>query len=239
MPAMPVRRWYVVFLLTALMLFGIGGLIILPPHPALNPTSVVSATPSKPVTLQASPTSLQAPAQSPSATPTDAIAPGLDDFTHQVNDGQKAVVKELFVQNLMALKVLQQPKDDPGYVAQQDNTATQYYRASLSGTIGLLAHNYLAGKKFFDLSLGQVLSVVYGDGSTEQYRVTEINDFERLTHEDMYSDFIDQSNMKRMNVAEVFARYYQRKHVLTLQTCIDRDGDADWGVRFIVANPIP
>jgi hypothetical protein len=38
-------------------------------------------------------------------------------------------------------------------------------------------------------------------------------------------------------VEEVFYDFYSGDPHLTLQTCIEKDGDWSWGVRFILAEP--
>ena len=76
----------------------------------------------------------------------------------------------LYVSELMAVPVVQQPSGQAGYVSTAAETLTQFAAASKYGTTGLLAHNYLAGTYFSNLSHGSVITLVYGDGSTQYYR---------------------------------------------------------------------
>jgi hypothetical protein len=242
MPAFKKRWFLLTFLVICFALFGISRFFTI-----LNPSEVKASSDTIPASGKAAlaafvftqtPEVLPKPTQNEptlaAVTPAD---PSLDVFIHQVANGQAGVVRGLFVQNLLALRILQQPINDPGYVAREEGTATQYFRAGLSGTVGLLAHNYLSGQLFFNLTKGQDLVLIFGDGKAEKYQVSEINDFERLTRSDMNSNFLELSTNQTTTATQVFARYYQKNHALTLQTCIARDGVADWGVRFILANP--
>lgn len=160
----------------------------------------------------------------------------LDTFIHQVSDGQAGVVKGLFVDGVMAIRVVQQPPGDSAFISTDDQTATQFQSASPYNVVGLLAHNFLSGRDFFRLKVGQDLVLVYGDGTTRHYRVSEIGDYQRLTLSDLRSDFLELSTNQKLTTDQVFARYYQKPNHLTLQTCIQHDGVWDWGVRFITAD---
>ncbi len=167
----------------------------------------------------------------------EAQLPSLTDFIHQVTDGEIDTLRGLYVQGTLALRVVQQPGGDPNFISREDGTATQFYQASVFGAIGLLAHNFLSGRDFFNLRQGQDMVLVYGDGKTEHFHVSAIADYQRLSPSDVRSDFRDLATNQENTVEQVFARFYQNAHQLTLQTCIERNGLSDWGVRFIVADP--
>ena len=181
-----------------------------------------------------------APGSSPvaaqTATPQPDL-PSLTDFVAQVANGEAERLVGIYVKDIMALLVVQQPDGDPAYIDTTEGTATQFFKASLYGATGLLAHNYLSGRYFFDLIPGTDLVLVYGNGRISHYTVSEIGDYQRLTPADLRSDFLDLATRQQESVDGVFAHYYQQKQVLTLQTCIARDGNSDWGVRFIMAQP--
>lgn len=160
----------------------------------------------------------------------------LDAFVRQVSNGQAGVVTGLYVDGVMELRVVQQPSGNPAFISTEDQTATQFQSATPFNVVGLLAHNFLAGKDFFRLQAGQDLILVYGDGSLQHYRISEIGDYQRLTLSDLRSDFIELSNNQKLTTDQVFAKYYQQPNRLTLQTCIEHDGVWDWGVRFITAD---
>jgi hypothetical protein len=174
------------------------------------------------------------------ATPTaapDPNLPSLESFIDQVRNGEASTLVGIYGEDIMALRIVQQPNGDPAYIDLMDGTATQFYKASLFGAIGLLAHNNLSGGYFFEINLGADLVLVYGDGRTSHYTVSEIGDYQRLSLSDLRSDFMDLATNQKKSVDEVFAHYYQQEQVLTLQTCIAQNGISDWGVRFILARP--
>jgi hypothetical protein len=189
------------------------------------------------MTLALTPT-LSIPAQpiSETATPSASL-PSLQEFTQQVKDGQSNLVRGLYVSNVMSLRVVPQPKGDSGFISAEDGTATLFQTASLYGVTGLLAHNFLSGKEFFRLRTGQEIDVIYGDGQVNHYRVSQIDDFQRLSINDLRSNFMELSSGLEMTADQVFADFYEGSPHLTLQTCIEKDGEWSWGVRFITADP--
>jgi hypothetical protein len=164
--------------------------------------------------------------------------PSLGDFVEQVVDGQAGVVTGIYAAGVMALRIVQQPESDVAYISEEDGTATQFQSAAMYGVVGLLAHNFLSGELFYNLRNGQEIALVYGDGSLQNYRIIAIDDFERLANADLQSDFRDLKAGQVRTVDEVFFDYYSGEPHLTLQTCIEKDGVWNWGVRFIVAQPV-
>ena len=158
-------------------------------------------------------------------------------FSRQVANGRPESVRGLYVAGILALRVVQQPADNAGFISSEEGTATQFQRANQFGAIGLLAHNTLAGRDFLRLSPAEELILIYGDGRAQHFRVSQIVDYERLTRADLRSDFLALDTNSRYTADEVFARFYQHAHRLTLQTCLARGDTADWGVHFVVADP--
>jgi hypothetical protein len=166
-----------------------------------------------------------------------ASVPSLEEFAQQVSDGQGDRVRGIYVARVMALRVVPQPQGDPGFISAEDGTATLFQTAALFGVTGLLAHNFLSGKEFFRLNPGQQLNVIYGDGHIRHYRVSQVDDFQRLSITDLRSNFMELSSGLEKTADQVFADFYQGGPHLTLQTCIERNGEWSWGVRFIRADP--
>lgn len=79
------------------------------------------------------------------------------------------MVRGVYVPEVLALLVQQQPAGDPGFVSSMEGIVTQFEYAAQSGVTGLIAHNYLSGELFFNLEIGQEVFIVYGDGSVLQY----------------------------------------------------------------------
>jgi hypothetical protein len=175
----------------------------------------------------------------PSSETASAVAslPSLADFIRQVSDGRSNLVRGFYVPGVMALRVVLQPQGDPGFISAEDGTATLFQSATVYGVTGLLAHNFLSGREFFRLKTGQMLDVIYGDGHIRHYRVSQIADFQRLSISDVRSNFLELSSGLKKTAEQVFAEYYQGKPHLTLQTCIERDGEWTWGVRMVRAEP--
>lgn len=168
---------------------------------------------------------------------TNTRLPALQSFVAQVTNDEADTLVGIYVKDIMALQIVQQPGGDPVYIERMEGTATQFQQASLFGATGLLAHNDLSGRYFFEITPGTDLILVYGNGSTSRYTVSEIGDYQRLSLTDLRSDFVDLATNEKKSTDELFAHYYQQEQALTLQTCIAQNGILDWGVRFILARP--
>jgi hypothetical protein len=159
----------------------------------------------------------------------------LTQFAVKVANGDDTAVRGLYVAPTMAFPVEQQPADNPMYVTDKPDTATQYQLAELFDVVGLLAHNTLAGAHFSHLATGQVLYLIYGDGSIHAFRVIEIkryrtSDGNTFTDVEMGGGPVYQSGM--------FMQVYTHPGTLVLQTCLEFPGDAFLGRLFIIAEPI-
>lgn len=138
----------------------------------------------------------------------------------------------------MALRVVQQPLNDPGYVSGTEGVTTLFRQALLVNTIGLLAHNYAAGKYFSEIQNGDKLQVIYGNGEYKTYQVTAIYRFQALEPNSANSDFIDLQTNETLSTAQLFKKVYRGSHHVTLQTCIQQGEEPSWGRLFIIAEPI-
>ena len=140
--------------------------------------------------------------------------------------------------NILALPIIQQPSDDPAYVSYFPGTVTQFQMAARAGTIGLMAHNFLSGNLFFDLEVGQEFSIIYGDGNTQSYVISDSFQYQAQDPDSVYSDFIDLETEERLSSNQLFDRVYGGKHHVTFQTCIEKDGNPTWGRLFVIATPL-
>ncbi len=164
--------------------------------------------------------------------------PALEDFITSVIDGQAGTVRGLYIPGLIALRIVPQPDGQFDFISYEEDTATQFQSPTFFGVIGLLAHNFLSGRFFLQVLPGQVLTIIYGNGQMEDFQVAEIHDYERLTELDLHSNFQDVQNNQTLSADQVFQLYYQGAHHLTLQTCLEKGGDWNWGVRMITAFPV-
>lgn len=160
-------------------------------------------------------------------------------FIESVRNGQARTVVGIYIPGVIAFPVSQQPPDDASYVTRQMNQVTQFAPASQYGTVGLLAHNDLAGATFSDFHLMDYAIVVFGDGRLAGYVIDEFQRYQALSPTSAFSDFIclDGSG-ERLTAHQVFNRVYAPGRRLVFQTCINAFGEASWGRLFVIAKPI-
>jgi hypothetical protein len=163
--------------------------------------------------------------------------PDLQTFSLSVRDGAANELRGVYVDGLFALQVEQQPRSSPGFVSIADNSVTQFSLASQFGNVGLLAHNFLSGQYFFQLSAGQRIYLIYGDGRIEPYQVATIFQYQATDPSSLTSNFIDLATNKRLSANELFTRVYRGPKHLTLQTCITKNLNSSWGRLFVIAEP--
>jgi hypothetical protein len=165
--------------------------------------------------------------------------PELNDFAKAVRNGDAAAMRGVYVQNLFALPVVQQPADQAGFVSTQDGTLTQFATAARFDTLGFLAHNYLSGKYFDKLAAGQQIVLVYGDGHLKYFKVTSVRRYQAIKPSSPYSDFKDLDSGKTSTAANLFGEVYKQAGAVVFQTCIESDGNSSWGRLFVIAQPVP
>ncbi len=163
--------------------------------------------------------------------------PGFADFSRSVQNGDANVPRGVYVPDVLALPVVQQPVDRPYFVSNRTGEATQFGMASQYGNIGLLAHNTLSGRDFSRLSIGQQVRLVYGDGRVEDFVVVNILRFRASNPESVSSSFRNLDRNETLSAGEMFQRAYVGERRLVFQTCIAANGNASWGRLFIVALP--
>jgi hypothetical protein len=164
---------------------------------------------------------------------------GLTRFAQSNENGLPNQITGVYVQGVMAFPVVQQPKSDASYVSSTPDTITQFEMASQYHSIGLLAHDYLAGSTFAALQPGNEIYLVYGDGSYKNYRIYEIQKYQALSPNDPYSSFIDLTNGSKLSAENLFYKTYGLgKDTLVLQTCISTSSTPSWGRIFVLARPV-
>jgi hypothetical protein len=176
------------------------------------------------------------PAQAKNHSPL--VLPDFEQFKLSVYDGQPGIVRGVYVPEILAAKVLQQPANRPDYVSPVNGVVTEFANSKSYGNIGLLAHNYLAGTNFSKITLGEEIRIIYGDGKVEYFIVKEILRYQALDPNSPTSDFIDLDTGDRETASSVFSRVYTGWRHVTLQTCIYADRNMSWGRLFVIAVPI-
>lgn len=165
--------------------------------------------------------------------------PSLNSFSASVQSAYPNQLAGIYIQNLLAVPIRQQPSGQPGYVSTTPETVTQFAAASKYGSIGLLAHNYLTGAQFFSIQRGSVITLVYGDGHVKYFQVTAIKEYQALTPTSAYSQFVNLAQPgTTLSSTDLFYQTYGLGNVLILQTCIASNNESSWGRLFVVAEPI-
>lgn len=180
-------------------------------------------------------TALSAPAV---VTQFSATTPGLQDFINTVANGRPGEVVGIYVPGVLALPVGQQPNGNAAFVTREKGLATQFDLAGRYGTVGILAHNDLAGAEFSRIQVDQYAIVIYGDGQLEYYLVSSIENYQALSPTSTYSDFVNQNGSnEQLSANQLFKHIYGPGERLVFQTCIEAQGNPSWGRMFIIAEP--
>lgn len=163
--------------------------------------------------------------------------PLLETFARQLQNGQADELRGIYIPELLAAPVVQQPVGRNEFVSPRQGIVTQFGLASQFGSTGLLAHNYLAGENFALLEEGRKFYLIYGDGRTATFVVTEIQYYQALEPTSPLSNFLDLGNGALLTTPEVFSKVYDRPGQVIFQTCISAEGDPAWGRLFAIAEP--
>ncbi len=162
----------------------------------------------------------------------------LQKFVSSVEDGESETVRGIFVEDGFEYPVVQQPPNQPAFVSTQEDVVTEFAMADKYGSIGILAHNFLAGEAFFSLKTNDVIQVVYGDGTVDSYQVTEVMEYQALSPKSASSSFKDVDSGETLTSTQLFKKVYTGKRHLTLQTCIQVGSEDSWGRLFVIAEPL-
>ena len=165
--------------------------------------------------------------------------PFLNWFVSQVTNGRADELRGIYAPEIFAARVIQQPDGNPEFVSPRQNILTQFELASQFGSTGLLAHNDLAGGRFFLLEKGRIFHLVYGDGQIAAFIVTEILRYQALEPNSTSSKFLDLKNNDLLTARELFLKVYGRSGQVIFQTCIAEGENLGWGRLFVIAEPYP
>jgi hypothetical protein len=169
----------------------------------------------------------------------DGNLPLPDGLVSPLKDSQADSVRGIYIPELLTAPVVQQPSEDREFISTEENTLTQFGLASKFGSIGLLAHNYLAGASFSQLERGQKFNLIYGDGRMSAFVVTEILRYQALDPNSTSSKFVDLDTNRLLTARELFAKVYKRQGLVIFQTCIAAGQEPSWGRLFIISEPYP
>ena len=165
--------------------------------------------------------------------------PTFVEFAKAVQNSEATVLRGVYVPDVLALPIIQQPTGNAGYVSSKLGEVTQFGMAAQFGNIGLLAHNHLSGSSFSQLAIGQEVRLVYGNGKVEYFVITEILQYQALQPTSPYSPFHNLNKDETLTAEQMFKRVYFGDRHVTFQTCIAKDGSSSWGRLFVIAVPKP
>lgn len=172
----------------------------------------------------------------PEPTLTPLPPPFFDRFVSSLINGNANQVVGVFVDGVLALRVVQQPASKPGYVSMKHDVATYFAMVyQYMKNTGLLADNSHAGIYFYDLQPGQSAVLIYGDGSTAEYVVSDIDQFQALDPHSVTSNFVNLSTGEALTATQLFSLVYGGSSRTTFQTCIAQGGESAWGRLFVIA----
>jgi hypothetical protein len=131
----------------------------------------------------------------------------LQSFITSVQNGGANTVMGVYVQDVLAQLVAQQPANDYAYISLARDQVTQFSLAQ-APVVGLIAHIELAGNKFSGLTTGQELYLVLGNGRALHYQVSRIASYQAVNPASPTSSFVDLATGQTLSAAKLFALYY-------------------------------
>jgi hypothetical protein len=183
-------------------------------------------------------TLVPAPAMAKAGDTSTSTLPDFVSFLQSVNIGTAGELSGVYVPGIMAVKVIDQPGYDAGFVSREDETLTHFKMVDSFGSIGLLAHNHLAGKYFPSILPGQIIYLVYGNGEVNTYIVTQTLSVQAYEPYNPYGSFRDLTTSTEYSAEQLFYQVYTGTPHLTLQTCIAQGDEPSWGRLFVMAVPL-
>ena len=154
----------------------------------------------------------------------------------QIVSNAASPASKIDLAGVFSYSVIQQPKENAGFVSVEADKLTQFSLATRYGSQGFLAHNYLAGASFFNLAVGSQITVTYADGHSMTYEVQEIRHLQAISPNSPTTNFLDlDHNNARLTAKQLFLQTYGVRGHLVLQTCIAKDKELSWGRLFIIA----
>ena len=163
---------------------------------------------------------------------------GFERFAEELQEKWDTAIGGVYAPGVFALLIIAQPEGNDTYVSRKSGLVTQFRMAERNGVIGLLAHNYLSGKEFYNLGIGQTIWLAFEGEDHRSYEVASIDQYQRLDHAGPSDEFIDLSNQGLLSAREVFNKFYRGEPHVTFQTCLEGEGRLDWGLLFVVAQPL-
>lgn len=206
--------------------------------------SVATQTSSLPTPQEAVATLTPTPQPTPTFYPTPTlevpkpVKRPFDIFVDAIKTGEADKIVGIYTENEMALRVVYQPSNNPGFVSTVEGVATYFLMPyKIAKNHGFLAHNYLSGSLFFNLQLGDIVQVIWGDGYYEDFEVLEVQEYQALSPTSPNSRFVNLTTGDNLSASGLFTKVYRGAYHTTLQTCIAQGTVDSWGRLFVIAPP--
>lgn len=159
-----------------------------------------------------------------------------DIFVDSIKTGDAGRIVGIYAENRLALPVVYQPSNKPGFVSTVNGVVTYFLMPyQIAKNHGFLAHNYLSGGLFFGVQLGDIVQVIWGDGYYEDFEVQNIEQYQALSPTSPNSRFVNLATGDNLSASSLFTRVYRGPYHTTLQTCIAQGNVDSWGRLFIIA----
>ena len=154
------------------------------------------------------------------------------------------IMPEIIFPDSPPIKIVQQPDGDYAWVSDDPNVFTQFSQADRKfGTAGFLAHSYGAGKQLFNLKVGDVITYIdrmngsksLSDWAVRKIKVKEIRKYQTLNPKDVLSPLVNLDSGERVKAEDTTDELYRNNKRTIFQTCIEKDGNPNWGRMFVIA----
>ncbi len=146
-------------------------------------------------------------------------------------------LSHILLKDGLKLSITGQPRGKASFISPNPEEITHFSMTQKFGSFGFLAHNYLAGERFYQLRENDGLELILANGSSLRYRIVQVHEIQAVNPHSVKSDFIDLDSGETISAHELFLRMYGTPGNMTLQTCLERDGNQEWGRRFVIAVP--
>lgn len=141
--------------------------------------------------------------------------------------------------NHFNLAITQQPAGRADFVSNEPEVVTEFSLSRQYGSIGLLAHNHLAGSHFSLMKENDLIVLITANKEYKLYKIEKIVTYQALSPNSPYSNFVDLNNPSTiLSAVDLFMEIYNHEDRLVIQTCIAKDNEPSWGRLFIQAYPV-
>lgn len=136
----------------------------------------------------------------------------------------------------LTLEIELQPVGQPSYVTNVPGKVTLFRQTLARNALVFIIHNDLGGTRLYDTKIGDLIYVSSAQDRV-YYEVIHIYRFRADQPTDPFSDLFELETGERFTVDAAYDLVFPGGYV-TIETCIIRNGDVNWGRIFIQAKQI-